>query len=140
MATIWICGNEPDAMRLAQRVLRQLGHEVRALSLARMATELAARHLPELLILDLREDAHGLRVLETLEPLAAGMRLLVTTTAAQGSGHVAHARRLGAEIIHSRPLEIELLERKVSCLFRAPAALAEGAGGGAPPQPLHSDS
>lgn len=122
MALIWICGNEPDASRLAERVLRQLGHEVRGIEPPRLAKELATKRLPQLLILDLREDAHGLRLLEMLEPLAAGLRLLVTTTAAPASVHVAQARRLGADIVQSRPLEIEVLEKKVSCLFRAPAA------------------
>ncbi len=116
MARIWICGNERDATLLTERVLHQLGHESRVVAPAALATAMEENR-PDLLILDLREDVHGLRLLQTLQQRERLPRILVTTTAAPLSDHVARARRMGAEVYFMRPLDIDVLERTVAGLL-----------------------
>jgi len=120
MAMIWICGNEQDATLLTERVLHQLGHESRVIPPATLATAMGEGERPDLLILDLREDVHGLRLLQTLQQKGTLPRILVTTTAAPASDHVARARRMGAEVFFMRPLDIDVLERTVAGLIIRP--------------------
>jgi CheY-like chemotaxis protein len=116
MAMIWICGHERDAAALVERVLRQLGHAPRVVAPSELLTAMQGNARPDLLMLDLREDVQGLSLLKTLAARGTPPRLLVNTTAAPASAHVAQARRMGAEVHYMRPLEIEILERAVAGL------------------------
>jgi len=72
--------------------------------------------------IDVQRSLPASCLLQTLQQRERLPRILVTTTAAPASDHVARARRMGAEVFFMRPLDIDVLERTVAGLIARPAS------------------
>lgn len=82
MSRVLVVDDEPDVLLLCRLNLEQRGHEVLEAPNGQAAIELARRHAPDVVILDLMlPGIDGYQVLETLraDPQTADVRVLVLT-------------------------------------------------------------
>jgi DNA-binding response OmpR family regulator len=113
MARILIWGDEHDSCLLAKRVLEKENHTAAVFTVLKEALQWAEKHIPDLAILDSKEEIAAVSVLKALKSLNPGMNIFMTTTDSPASDHVQTIRILGAEVFFSRPIAIDELEKRV---------------------------
>jgi DNA-binding NtrC family response regulator len=114
MATILIWGDTQDSCILARRVLEKQQHRVMVFTRADDAINWADQHHPEMAILDAKESAASLAVLESLKNQIKHIHIVMTTTESPSSIQVKRMKNMGAEVFFSSPIEIDILEKRAS--------------------------
>ena len=110
-AKILVIDDETDFVELIQYHLQRAGFEVVAAATGSDGLNLARRHAPDLILLDLGlPDVDGLSVCETLRRNSATSRIpIVLVTAMSGEISRAHALGSGADHFLPKPFTRETL-------------------------------
>lgn len=114
MATILIWGDSHDFCTLARRVLEKQQHRVIVFNRAHDAITWADQHNPDLAILDAKESAASLAVLQALKNRVNPIQIFMTTTESPSSIQVKQMKEMGAEVFFSSPIDIDILEKRAS--------------------------
>lgn len=108
-------------LRALQRGFQHEGLVVHAATSAAHATELAARHSPDLMVVDLRLGAEsGLDLIEALRQAHAGAAIVMVSAYASVASTVA-ALRCGANLVLFKPVHPAEILRKIGGNPRAEA-------------------
>ena len=108
--------DNPSNLRLVERVLSRAGVEVLGAPQGRLGLELARRHVPDLVLLDLDlPDVSGEAVLATLtaDPATAGIPVVVCSADASTAA-IERLRAGGAEDYLTKPLDVARLLKTVA--------------------------
>lgn len=113
MANIIVLDDVADAGVLIKRILERKGHAVTSFTEEEEALAFAARHRPQLAILDIKlKKMTGVEVLDELKKIDAGIKVIMLT----GYPTLETAResvRLGADEYCVKPIDKDELEAKV---------------------------
>jgi len=114
MANIMVLDDVADAGTLIKRILERKGHVVKSFTEEEQALAHAAKHRPDLAILDIKlKKMTGVEVLGELKKIDAGIRVIMLT----GYPTLETAResvRLGANEYCVKPIDKDELETKVA--------------------------
>jgi two-component system alkaline phosphatase synthesis response regulator PhoP len=117
---ILVADDEPDILEILRFNLEQEGYEVITAKNGAEAIELARKHLPDLLILDIMMPMkNGLEVCKTLRtlPVLKDKLIIFLTAAGDESTHVS-GLEIGADDYISKPVSPKVLISRVNALFR----------------------
>lgn len=112
---IMIVDDNPANLKLLEDMLRQRAHEVRAFPLGRLALAAAAKHPPDLILLDINmPEMSGYEVCERLKTSAAlaGIPVIFLSALSETPDKV-KAFRAGAVDYISKPFQIEEVHARV---------------------------
>ena len=123
---VLIVDDEPDLRLLLQRKLTLHKYECFTAANAAQAWTIAARDLPDILLLDLMlSGEHGFLLLRRLKSDPLLRRIRVVIVSATGSEQTrAEAARLGASAFFQKPFDFEQLLQTLQRLLNAPDASA----------------
>lgn len=113
---ILVVDDEADHRELMGGILEEMGYTVTLAENGRVALDKLEEHLPALVLLDLRMPVmSGWGVLEALKkmPRAKGIPVLVIS----GYGYEWEAELIGAAGYISKPIDVDVLRRKVETLL-----------------------
>lgn len=117
---IMVADDEPDILEILRFNLEQEGYEVITAKNGADAIELARKHLPDLLILDIMMPMkNGLEVCKILRtlPVLKDKLIIFLTAAGDESTHVS-GLEIGADDYISKPVSPKVLISRVNALFR----------------------
>lgn len=117
---ILVADDEPDILEILRFNLEQEGYEVITAKNGADAIELARKHLPDLLILDIMMPMkNGLEVCKILRtlPVLKDKLIIFLTAAGDESTHVS-GLEIGADDYISKPVSPKVLISRVNALFR----------------------
>jgi adenylate cyclase len=126
-ATILVVDDNAEGRKLLALRLRHEGHAVVAAAGGHEALELAARHRPSLVLLDvLMPDLDGFEVCRRLRQMPALRAVpVVMLTALEGTDHVVRGLEAGADDFISKPFQPAELVARVRSLLRVKALFDE---------------
>lgn len=120
MATILVLDDVDDAVRLTQRILRLMGHDVFGFTEEDEAIECTKTQSIDLVILDLRlKRMSGIDVFKTMRRFAPMLRGIILTGFPTAET-TRECRELGISAYCIKPIGIEELEARVTAALSAP--------------------